>query len=144
MPLQIYMIADGIGAGIQGAFYRYQVTSYGTSFITVNQDAQYVISGMYEGRTALSIISWIFGDALIVIATIMALLHDQSSNAQRLKAICSLLIMSGVLFLMSAQLQYGLFLYGAAGIVIPFGIVLIICAGGYFYMIRSLILGNEE
>lgn len=144
MPIQIYTVGDGIGAGIQGAFYRYQVTSYGTSFITVSQDVQYVISGMYDGRTAASNLGWVIGDAILIIATILSLINDKCSNTRRTITICSLLIMSGIVFLISAQLQYGLLLYGAAGIAMPFGVVLIIGAGCYFYMMRSLFMRVDD
>ncbi len=144
MPIQIYTVGDGIGAGIQGAFYRYQVTSYGTSFITVSQDVQYVISGMYDGRTAASNLGWVIGDALLIIATILSLIDDKCSNMRRVITVCSLLIMSGIVFFISAQLQYGLFLCGAAGIAMPFGVVLIIGAGCYFYMMRSSFMTEDD
>jgi len=142
MPVQIYIIGDGIGAGVQGAFYRYQGTSYGTSFITVCQDVQYVISGTYGGRTALSVLVWVIGDITLVITTILALIMDQNPDDRRSTLIYSLLIMSGVLFLISAQLQYGLWLYGAAGITIPFGVILMISAGWYFKTMKDTVFAE--
>jgi hypothetical protein len=138
MPVQIYIIGDGMGAGVQGAFYRYQISSYGTSFITVNQEVQYVTSGTYGGRTALSVLVWVMGDILLVIATILALTTlDRDPDKRRYTMICLLPIGSGVLFLFSAQFQYGFLLYGPAGIAIPFGVILMICAGLYFYTMKN-------
>jgi hypothetical protein len=137
MPVQIYSIGDGIGAGVQGAFYRYQESSYGASFNTINRDIGYVTSGDYGGRTALSVLVWVMGDIMLVIATILALTMDRERDKRRSTMICSLLIVSGMLFLISAQLQYGLLLYGPAGVAMPFGVFLMICSGWYFYSMRS-------
>jgi hypothetical protein len=137
MPIQIYVIGDGIGAGIQGAFYRYQVTSYGSSFITGIQDIQYVTSGTYTGRTALSIFVWIIGDIVLVITAVLALINYKNIDKWKITKICSLLIVSGVFFLISAQLQYGLLLYGMSGAVFPIGFVLIICVSWYFNTLKD-------
>jgi len=137
MPVQIYVIGDGYGIGIQGAFYRYQVSSYGSSFIPVNQDANYVISGTYGGKTALSVFIWIIADVLLVFATILALIKVQYLEERMFKTICLFMMVSGVLFFISVMLQYGFFLHGAAGISIPFGVPLIIISGWFFYRARS-------
>ncbi len=139
MPVQIYIIGDGIGAGVQGAFFRYQESSYGTNLITINQEVQYVTSGIYEGRTALSVFAWVMGDVMLVIATILALTLDQESDKRRFEMICVSLILSGICFLISAQLQYGLLLHGAAGAAFPFGIILLIWAGWYFYTKKDIL-----
>ena len=140
MPIQIYIIGDGIGAGVQGAFYRYQESSYGSSFITANQDVQYVTSGTYSGRTALSVLVWIAGDAMLVIATVVSLLGDPYPKDRKLKIICSLLMVSGIVFLISVMLQYGIFLHGVAGISIPFGVPLILISSWYFFKMRSALI----
>ena len=137
MPVQIYSIGDGYGAGIQGAFYRFQESPYGPSFIPVNQDVNYVISGIYSGKTALSILVWLIGDIILVFATIVALFGEKEPNARKIKIICSLLMASGCLFLISAMLQFGIFLHGVAGISIPFGVPLILISGWYFFKMRS-------
>ena len=137
MPVQIYNIGDGFGAGIQGAFYRFQESPYGPSFIPVNQDVNYVISGIYSGKTALSILVWLIGDIILVFATIVALFGEKEPNARKIKIICSLLMASGYLFLISAMLQFGIFLHGVAGISIPFGVPLILISGWYFFKMRS-------
>jgi hypothetical protein len=142
MPVQIYVIGDGIGAGVQGAFFRYQESSYGTNLITINQEVQYVISGIYDGRTALSVFVWVMGDIMLVIATILALTLDRESDKRRFATICVSLILSGIYFLISAQLQYGLLLHGAAGAGIPFGIILMIWAGWYFYTKKDILFVN--
>lgn len=139
MPVQIYIIGDGIGAGVQGAFYRYQESSYGSSFITVSQDVQYVMSGTYIGKTALSVFVWIVGDVMLVIATILALIQDQVPQKRASKIICTFLISGGILFSLSILLQYGIFLNGTAGVAIPIGIPLILVFGYNFYKMRYVL-----
>ena len=142
MPVQIYTIGDGIGAGVQGAFFRYQESSYGTNLITIIQEVQYVTSGIYEGRTALSVFIWVMGDIMLVIATILALTLDREPDKRRFATICVSLILSGIYFLISAQLQYGLLLHGAAGIAIPFGVILMIWTGWFFYTKKDILFIN--
>jgi hypothetical protein len=133
MPIQIYIIGDGIGAGVQGAFYRYQESSYGSSFITVNQELQYVLSGSYSGRTALSVLVWIVGDVVLVIATILALIQNQDPQKRTSKIIYLSLISGAILFFISIVLQYGILLKSTAGVAIPVGTPLILVFGYYFY-----------
>lgn len=137
MPIQIYIIGDGYGAGIQGAFYRYQESSYGSSFIPVNQEVNYIISGTYGGRTGLSILIWLIGDIMLVFATIVSLLKDPHLNDRKLKIVCSFLMVSGILFLASIIIQYGIFFQSVAGISIPFGVPLIFIFSWYIFKIRS-------
>ncbi|MCX6689215.1 MAG: hypothetical protein NTZ39_05955 [Methanoregula sp.] len=133
MPIQIYSIGDVYGAGIQGAFYRYQESSLGSSFIPITQDLHYVTSGNYYGQTAVSILVWTAGDILLVLATILSLMKEQKIVDTKSKIVYSLLITSGMVFLISIMFQYGIFLYGIAGISIPLGIPLIIISGMYFF-----------
>jgi hypothetical protein len=139
MPIQIYVIGDGIGAGIQGAFYRYQISSYGTSFIPLSQDLNYIISGTYLGRTAISIFIWIIADFVLVCATILVLIKVQYFQDRKYKVICLFMIVSGFLFLISAMIQYGLFLHSLTGISIPFGVPLLLLSGCYLYRVRSIV-----
>jgi len=137
MPIQIYSIGDGIGAGVQGAFYRYQDSSYGSSFIPVNRDVNYIITGIYGGKTALSTLSWLIGDIMLVFATVLSLMGEKDPDDRKIKIICSFLMVSGILFLISVMLQYGIFLHGDAGISMPFGVPLIVISSWYFFKMRS-------
>jgi hypothetical protein len=137
MPIQIYIIGDGIGVGTQAAFYRYQDSPYGSSFIPVNRDVNYIITGIYGGKTALSTLSWLIGDIMLVFAAVLSLIGEKDHDDRKFKIICSFLMVSGILFLISVMLQYGIFLHADAGISIPFGVPLIIISGWYFFKMRS-------
>ena len=70
LPLHFYIISGDNGIGIQGAVFRYQISGYGNSFITITSDVMYILNGVYSGRTALSIILWGPG-TLLLAATII-------------------------------------------------------------------------
>ena len=123
LPLQIFIIGDNSGIGIQGAVYRYQVTDYGTSFIPVPREAGYVIDGLYTGKTACSIIVWICGTVLLSITTLFSLIFSCDNRKDYNRIILYGLFGSCALYLISCVFQYGIFFSGPAGISIPIGIL---------------------
>jgi len=54
IPVNIYLIGDGLGAGIQWSLFRYQVTYMGTSLILASRDLTYVLTELMGGREAVS------------------------------------------------------------------------------------------
>ena len=129
IPLHVYTIGVDQGIGIQGTFYRYQVTVYGSMMITMMQDIWYVTSGTYSGRTALSIVLWVTGSISLVIATLINLIRPDYFN-QHHKALTGFLLMgTGLLFIISCIAQFGLFFHGSAGISLPFGGFLLMVLG---------------
>ena len=70
LPVNIYIIGDSIGAGLQFPFLRYQETYLGTNIITILHDFDYITSGTIGGRSALSILLWVLGTALLVAAIV--------------------------------------------------------------------------
>jgi len=121
IPLHIYSIGGGQGVGIQGSFYRYQVTGYGPMMITIMQDVSYVTGGIYSGRTALSIALWVAGSISLVIATLIHLIRPDYINYNYAQLIGFFLIGTGVLYVVSCIAQFGPLLNGSAGISMPFG-----------------------
>jgi hypothetical protein len=121
IPLHVYSIGGDQGIGIQGSFYRYQVTGYGPMMITITQDISYVTSGVYSGRTALSIVFWVTGSISLVIITLIHLIRPDCFNNYYPQLSGFLLIGAGILFVVSCIAQFGPFLNGSAGISMPFG-----------------------
>jgi hypothetical protein len=129
LPIQIYLIGGSLGAGLQGAFFRYQVTSFGTGFIFLSQDMGYILSGIYTGKTALSVLVWLIGDLLLLAGTSLSLMiHGDRLKKIRITA-GLLIISSGIFFLLSCMLQYSIVLHTAAGISLPVTVPLIISLG---------------
>lgn len=126
IPVNIYVIARWVGAGVQFPLFRYQDTSWGTSTMTILTDAGYVISGTLVGRTANSLILWILGTSLLVMAFLAALTRDGGSRA-RLRGLA--VVAASLLFLLSLMVQYGPLLHGPPGIAIPVGVPVLLVTG---------------
>jgi hypothetical protein len=129
IPLHVYSIGIDQGIGIQGSFYRYQVTGYGPMMITTMQDIWYVTSGTYSGRTALSIALWVTGSIFLVIATLINLIRPINFNQSNPTVSGFFLIGAGLLYIISCIAQFGLFFHGGAGISLPFGGFILILLG---------------
>jgi uncharacterized protein YacL len=126
LPLQVYLIGGNTGFGIETALFRYQITGQGDSLIPLTTDLSYVTGGIYTGRTALSIIFWIFGTLLLIVTTIFSLKLAWRMTRKQIRIIKFALAGSVILFLVSCIFQYGLLLHGAAGVSLPIGILVII------------------
>ena len=129
IPLHVYTIGVDQGIGIQGTFYRYQVTVYGSMMITMMQDIWYVTSGTYSGRTALSIVFWVTGSISLVIATITYLIELDSVDRYYSNQVGFFVIGAGTLYVFSCLAQFGPYFHGSAGISLPFGGFLLILLG---------------
>jgi hypothetical protein len=134
IPVNVYVIGDWIGAGIQWALFRYQVTTYGTSIISILTDGGYILNGALQGRTAFSIGLWILGTILLIAAFLAALFSGDESSA-RLRGFA--LVSGTLLLLLSSIVQYGPFLNGPAGFAVPVGIPVL-------FMLGFLISGGKE
>lgn len=134
LPVNIYTITSFGGIGVQGLFYRYQITDLGKSFIGLSQDIFYVINGMYSGKSALSVIFWSLGAGILIISIILAVLPEFQKKGREI-GIAGLLIMaSGCILLISIIIQYGFLFNSASGIAIPFGVPMIIGMGYLIYI----------
>jgi hypothetical protein len=133
LPIQIYVIGGSLGTGIQTTFFRFQDTIYGTGFIFMNQDIGYIISGTYEGKSALSVILWLVGDALLISGTFCELLIPGDRLDHIRKKAGLLIISGGICFLLSCSVRYGFLLHSDAGISLPVGIPLILFMGWFVW-----------
>ena len=137
IPLHVYTIGVDQGIGIQGTFYRYQVTGYGSMMITMMQDIWYVTSGTYSQRTALTIVLWVTGNIFLVIATLINLIRPDNFNLYNSTVTGFLLIGAGLFYVVSCMAQFGPFFNGRAGISLPFGGFLLMVLGIYLMMYPS-------
>lgn len=133
IPLHFFILGNDVGYGIQGAYYQLKVSGYGVNFFTITSDFMYSIQGIYTGRTLISDILWLSGSILLTIGTIIWLINEK--EIQRLKLLSGFLIITtGIVYLISVIVQYGIFFNGPAGISIPFGIPLIFFIG--YWMVK--------
>jgi len=134
VPLNMYVIGEWIGTGVQWALFRYQDTVYGTSLITLMRDYEFIAYGVLTGKTAISILLWIGGAVLLIIAFIAlaALIAEKTDEKMHIPGL--LVIASGILFLASCMVQYGPFLSGPAGFTVPIGIPLVWAVGWLIFI----------
>lgn len=126
LPLQCTIIGNDLGVGFQGAVYRYQITSGGNSLLPITSELDYVISGTYEGRTAISILFWVIGSIILSLITVLSLVHANQLTPHHIRTVIIGLIAAGVSYLVSCFFQYGMFLSGPAGFSFPVGLILML------------------
>jgi len=125
IPLNIFTIGTHIGQGIQWAFFRYQITYLGSSFIPITQDISYILNGVISGKSALSELMIIFAAVGFVIAFVLLL--SGYSHAIFISGLIT--ITNGILLLVSSFIQYGIFLHGSSGEAIPVGVPVLFIVG---------------
>jgi hypothetical protein len=130
VPINVYIIGDWLGSGIQWAFIRYQQTYLGSNLIFIYQDLNYIFNGFVSEKTGFSIGVWIIGLIFIVLAL---LLSTEIPGKVGIRHAGILLIFGGAAFLISDVIQYGIFLHGPVGICIPIGIPVIFVVGWWMY-----------
>ncbi len=143
VPLNIYVIGDWIGTGVQWALFRYQDTSYGTSFITLFREIEYVTSGIIAGKSAVSISLWIAGAFLLVISCVVLAVMIAEEMNEHIQVPGLMVIASGILILISCMAQYGPLLSGPAGFSVPIGIPLV-WAVGWLIFVQDKMKQQEE
>ena len=132
LPVNIYLIGEEIlGAGLQFSFLRYQQTYLGTNVITLADDLGYVTSGIIGGRSALSILLWALGTALLLVAAGYLIYTRYNSVAGSRRPLALLTIGGAIAYLLACIAQYGPTLRGPAGLTIPVGVPLIVAIAVY-------------
>jgi hypothetical protein len=132
IPINIFVIGDYLGAGIQFPLLKYQITYMGSIIISVFRDINYVINGTLSSKTAFSVVIWFIGTIILVIGIIL-LWTKARDNIKNLKISGILLILSAIIFLVSTILQYGYLLNGPAGVAIPIGLPVLVVIGVWIY-----------
>jgi hypothetical protein len=122
IPLNFFILSDGMGSGIRWFFLKYQTTFMGDSFTLIATSLTYVLDGTLTGKSAFFEISPMISGAVLFIA-LMYVLSDQTKIAG------AFTILSGIISLSSSILQYGITLHGPSGICIPFGSIILIVYG---------------
>jgi uncharacterized protein (TIGR04206 family) len=133
IPINIYVIGDWLGTGVQWALFRYQQTYLGTSFIPVTKDISYVLTGVIGGRSGISFILWAAGVLLFIIATILVILANVNEDSSLVRKASLVTITGAVLLTVSVIMQYGIFFSSQSGFAIPIGIPVILIIGWWMY-----------
>lgn len=131
LPANIYAIGGAVGAGLRFPLFLYQDTTYGASLIPVWREISYVTSGLIGGRSAVSILLWVFGTALLVAAIAYFAVRREDDSETFRKPLALLVSGGAVAYLLSCVAQYGPTLHGPAGFAVPVGVPLILAVAWY-------------
>ena len=129
IPMNIYIIGDWVGAGIQWVFFRYITAMDKTSIILLTREIDLITSGLLTGKSAMVSVIWVVGVILLIAATILVVYGTIETNLGLIKKAAFINIGGGVVFLVSIFIQYGFLLHGPAGTAIPFGIPVLFVIG---------------
>ncbi|PKL64211.1 MAG: hypothetical protein CVV32_09710 [Methanomicrobiales archaeon HGW-Methanomicrobiales-3] len=135
IPINLYIIGDWLGSGIQTLFFRYHETTLGNSLIFLNREMAFVLNGTLSGKSAYASIIWCFGVILICIATLVILFAYFKEENRFINYGVFLNLGGALLFTIAIIIQYGITFHGPAGIAIPLGIPVIL--GVAYFQYRS-------
>lgn len=134
LPINIYVVGDWLGTGVQWVLFRYQRTYLGISLIPITRDLEYVLSGIMAGRSGTALLLWCGGAIILTTAILLTFYWCYIDSEFSIGPYAPLLtILSGILFGISCIEQYGIFFAGSAGFTIPIGIPLLIGLGWWIY-----------
>jgi hypothetical protein len=133
LPLNIYVVGDWIGAGVQFSLFRYQQTYMGSSMIPLLNDLNYVLSGAIVGKSALSLLIWIAAVGSMAITLFLLIGHARSADPKFLNKSGIFLFVAACLLVASMMLQYGPTFHGVSGFSIPVGVPLVLYTGWWLF-----------
>jgi hypothetical protein len=135
IPLNIYVIGNRWGTGIQWALFQYQHTVLGNSLNLVSDNIIIVLTGIIASeRTAISLSLWVVGVLLFSIATIILILANIEGEISLVRKASLFTITGGLVLLISLIFQYGIGLNGPSGFAIPVGIPVVLIIGWWMYL----------
>jgi hypothetical protein len=137
IPINIYVIGDWLGTGVQWALFRYQQTYMGDSLILVTRGITLVLNGTIGGRGGISLVLWAIGALLFIIAMILVILAAIKKDSTLVKKASVFTIGGGIVFALSIIFQYGFLLIGPSGFAIPVGIPIIFVIGWWMFQEKS-------
>lgn len=135
-----YFVIDGMGSGIQWALFRYQQDCFGSSFYSVTTEIFNAVYGFLPVHRVLAAILWVIGTAFLIGGFCLHVLTVQKTRPGYVRYAAIMTFVSGIIFLASDIIQYGLLLQSPEGFCIPFGIPAILILGvlGYRYTDREV------
>lgn len=146
IPLNIYIIGDWMGSGIQTLFFRYNQTNIGNSLIFLNREIAFVVNGILTGKSAVASFFWVVGVFFICIA-MLTVIYAYLKEEQPFVRFTSYINTCGaLLFTISTVIQYGITFHGPAGMAIPFGIPVIFGVAYFQYRssMKELIIDRDD
>jgi hypothetical protein len=113
IPVNIYVIGDWLGTGVQWVLFRYQQTYLGNSLILITREITFVL--------------------LFIIATVLVILANVKKDSPLIKKASFFTIAGGIIIAVSILFQYGFLLNSPSGFALPVGIPIILIIGWWMY-----------
>ncbi len=92
----------------------------------IPREINYITMGIYGGKTALSVILWGLGTAMLACTMAYSFIHAETPSLAYYRQVTYGLIVSCVIYLTSCIAQYGILFHGPAGISFPVGIIIVL------------------
>jgi hypothetical protein len=160
LPQSIFVIGDYIAVGIRFPFFRLQVMLQSASgsgnvtqanpvfySITIARELQYITRGIVGnvlGRTAVATYLWLAGLVILILSAVLVLSWQYFGYDDHARYPGPLIVLTGMLFLISAMVQYGPLLSGPSGYSVPVGIPLLWYCGYQFLQAAKGVAGDHK
>ena len=132
IPVYFFSIGDSYGSGFQTPIFRYQEIFLGSFLVLISNDLYNVFTGLFQGSMILAVVLWCLGSFFLVVNMVFVLVGTEPFK-RIIKWSGLLIIISGIFFLVSILVHYGLFFHNSSGIAIPVGLPLIFLLGIWLY-----------
>ena len=122
IPVDIYVIGDWLGAGIQLPLIRFQQTYLGFSSLSILRDLTLVRTGIITGKSVIAVYLWTLAIFILVVATCLLIIGLLEKNVRLIQGSSFATCISGLIFLVAMIVQYGPLLSSLSGFAIPIGL----------------------
>ena len=147
IPQSLFVIGDYMAVGIRFPLFRFQAvyqsvnttagveTTLVPSMFTIVRELQFVLMGVVGsavGRTAIATYLWLAGVIILIAAAVLVISWQVLDNMGHARYPGPLIIVTGVIFLVWALVQFGPLFYGPLGYSIPVGVPFLWYSGYQF------------
>ena len=139
IPVYFFGIGDGYGSGFQTSIFRYQEIFLGSFLVFISNDLYNVMTGFFQGSMVPAVILWCLGSFALMVNTVTVFVGTRQFNSI-IKSSGLLIMVSGIFFLLSILVHYGLLFHNSSGTAIPVGLLLIFLLGIWVYQLKD----NQE
>ena len=136
VPVNILVIGDWLGTGVQWGLFRYIQSYLGNSLIFFTNYIAYIASGTLTGKSALAAGLDVAAAACLILALCILAGAYLKRSAAYVQAAAIVTLAGGCLFLLADMSLYGVFFSGPAGFAIPVGVPVILVCGWWMYRMK--------
>jgi len=137
LPVYFFSIGDVYGNGFQTPIFRYQEIFLGSFLVLISNDLYNIIIGFFQGTMVFSLIAWFLGTSFLVVNAIYVFVSTKPlGRITRWSGL--LLIISGICYLVSVMLHYGVLFHNFSGTALPLGLLLMFLLGIWEFNVQCI------